>query len=218
MRLRLVHRVICAIWAVTGALAVLLMIGSVGIQLSAAWAKEAHAGGAAVKKSTEAAATQPKAALSDATYPRRSPFPEPGETISTPIPYRVMPRPGEKRAAKAAAKTEERKPEKRTSEKPAAVVPWSEASAHLGETIVAEGKIIDAHNTGSVCFLNFSRNRDLFYVILFKDTLEAWPEPPQKYFLQKTIRVRGEVKENKGKAQIQVRDPKQIEVVEDTKP
>jgi len=164
------------------------------------------------------AATQRDAAA--AAYPRRSPFPEAGETITKAIPFRVMPRPGEKRAAKAAAagKTEEKKtPPKRTNEK-APVVPWSQASAHMGETIVAEGKIIDAHNTGSVCFLNFSKNRDLFYVILFKDTLDVWPEPPQKYFLQKTIRVRGEVRENKGKAQIQVRDAAQIEVVDDKKP
>ena len=94
------------------------------------------------------------------------------------------------------------------------VVPWHQAAKLVGQTITAEGTIVDGHNTGSVCFLNFSRDTQAgFYVIIYKEALNSWPKPPQEYFLNKKIRVTGQVYTYKDRAQIRVRDGKQIEVV-----
>lgn len=132
----------------------------------------------------------------------RSAIAQPGETFTKPIsPTRLD------------GETTRPQPSSSSTSAPTSVVPWTLAHQHIGKTITVEGQIIDTHNTGSVCFLNFVRDRQSFYIIIFKDSLNAWPQPPDSYFLNKTIRVTGTVSERSGRAQIQVRQPSQIAVV-----
>jgi hypothetical protein len=136
----------------------------------------------------------------------RSPFPEPGETLDKPIPPTRL-------AADDA-------PPSKSEDKPAAtgVIPWHEAHQHVGEKITVEGVIVLARNTGKVCFLNFSKDwQGKFYVIIFEDALNAWDQPPEKYFLNKKVHITGVVKERKGTPQIQVNQGSQIQVVDGKK-
>jgi len=99
--------------------------------------------------------------------------------------------------------------------KPGQIIAWNHARQYVGQTVTIEGKVVVTHRTKTVCFLNFTQNwRGRFYVILFKGTLGGWPQSPDKYFLNKTIRVTGEIKNRKGTPQLQVTNQSQIQVVE----
>lgn len=132
----------------------------------------------------------------------RSAIPQPGETFAAPIPPQKLNHGVTQTESPAAGAPE-----------PKSIIPWTLAHQHVGQTITVEGRVIDTHNTGSVCFLNFVRDRESFYIIIFKDSLNAWPQPPESHFLNKTIRVTGTVSERSGRTQIQVRQPSQIAVV-----
>ncbi len=130
----------------------------------------------------------------------RAPFPDYGEKMDKPIPARRLD--SDDRGVAG-------------SMVPVGIVPWYEARRYLGQVITAEGKIVKTHNTGKVCFLNFVEDfRGRFYVILFEDVLDRWPAPPEQYFLNKTIRVTGEVRTHNSTPQLQVRKAEQIVVVD----
>lgn len=164
----------------------------------------------------------------------RSPIPQPGEDITKPIvAARLDDRPGDTigaiplpdsfprpsngnggngHHAPPSAAPARTAPSDDTT--PSDIVPWGAAHNHMGRVITAQGEVVDTYNTGSVCFLNFDNSRRGFYIIIFKDALGSWSQPPERYFLNKTVRVTGQVKEHKGRAQIQVKNPEQIRVVE----
>lgn len=125
----------------------------------------------------------------------RSPIPQPDETFGQPIPPVVL---GSADASPLAPKTDE-------------PVAWRQAGRYMGMTITVEGKVVNTHNTGKVCFLNFTENsRSGFYVILFDRVLDSWEKPPQDFFLDRTIRVKGKVSSYKGRPQIRVERTDQI--------
>jgi hypothetical protein len=132
----------------------------------------------------------------------RSPLPQPGETIVKPFPVQtVAPPQSPASAAPLAGQT----------------VPWDQAAKYIGQTVTVEGKVLATFNTGSVCFLNFStdpRGGDKFYLIIFKGLFNAWPQPPEKQFLNKTVRATGQIDLHQGRPQIKINKKEQIEVVE----
>lgn len=137
----------------------------------------------------------------------RPAIPQPGEAFDEPLPaVRLVPEPAE--APTVAA--DDAPP----GETP--LVPWDQAARHVGKTITAEGKIVRAYNTGKVCFLNFvdQHPSDAFYLIVFQDVLDSWPEPPQDYFMNKTVRATGRVFIHKGKPQIRIEKAEQLVVVQ----
>lgn len=135
---------------------------------------------------------------------KRPPYPMPGETYPKPIkPTLLADQTGFAAGGERQAK-------------PGQIIPWNHARQSMGQTITIEGKIVRAHKTKTVCFLNFTENwRGRFYVILFKKVLGGWPQSPEKYFMDKTVQVTGEVKNRGGTPQIQVTDPGQIKMVSD---
>jgi len=132
----------------------------------------------------------------------RSPIPRPGETFPDgPIP-----------AKRLAPETT------RTAEPPAPgeVVPWGRAHQHVGQRITVKGRIVNTHNTGSVCFLNFDHNwQDKFYLIVFEDAFADIPRDPADHFRNKTIRATGKVHTHKGRPQIRITNANQIEIVDE---
>lgn len=128
----------------------------------------------------------------------RSPIPQPGENLREPLPYRRL-------------VPETPAPPPTTVE---GVIPWDQAHRHVGSIVTVEGVIVRAHNTGRVCFLNFvpEHPSNAFYLIVFDDLLDAWPQPPQDYFLNKTIRATGQVHMHRGKPQIRIERKEQLEV------
>lgn len=94
------------------------------------------------------------------------------------------------------------------------VIPWEEAHRHQGEEIVVEGTIVRTHRAEKMIYLNFHANwkRYLTLVIFVKD-LPLFPADPEKAYLGKKVRVRGEVKLYKDRPEMVVRSPGDITVV-----
>jgi len=128
----------------------------------------------------------------------RLPFAQMGESLVRPMPFRRIDGAGE------VVPTE-----------PVGVIPWNRAHYYVGKVITVEGKVVITRNTGHVCFLNFDKDwQGKFYVILFQDVLGAWAEPPEKWFMDKVVRVTGEVKLRGTTPQLQVERVDQITIVQ----
>lgn len=93
-------------------------------------------------------------------------------------------------------------------------ISWEEAGNYYGQKVWVRGRVVVTSNTGRVCFLNFHRNwRRYFTVVIFASSFDRFPEPPEKYYLGREIRVLGVVKEYQGKPEIVVESPEQIEIL-----
>ncbi|HPB60104.1 MAG TPA: OB-fold nucleic acid binding domain-containing protein [Candidatus Saccharicenans sp.] len=93
-------------------------------------------------------------------------------------------------------------------------ISWEEAANYYGQTVWVRGRVVAANNTGKVCFLNFHRNwKRYFTVVIFASSFSRFPEPPEKLYLNKEIRVYGRIKEYQGKPEIIVESPDQIEII-----
>jgi phosphatidylserine/phosphatidylglycerophosphate/cardiolipin synthase-like enzyme len=94
-------------------------------------------------------------------------------------------------------------------------ISWHDAANYYNREVTIEGKIIDTKNTGKVIYLNFSKNyKTDLKVVIFPSDAAKFPEPPEKLFLNKTIRVTGRVEKYQDAPEIVVHDPSQIVVVE----
>lgn len=102
----------------------------------------------------------------------------------------------------------------RTQTNVSRVIQWWQAGNHYGEYVNVEGKIVLTHNTGKVCFLNFHPNyKNHFTAVIFASDFSKFPPQPEKYYQGKKVRVHGYIKEYKGKPEIVVNNPTQIEVL-----
>lgn len=96
----------------------------------------------------------------------------------------------------------------------AEVISWRDAGRYYGQTRTVEGRIVAAHNTGKVCFLNFDQNwKESFTAVIFASDFNKFKYSPETMYLKRTVRVTGLIKEYKGKPEIVVKSPKQIEIV-----
>lgn len=105
-----------------------------------------------------------------------------------------------------------------SSPKPGGNIPeisWDQAGDYLGHKVWVRGRVVATNNTGKVCFLNFHRNwRRYFTVVIFASAFDRFPQPPEKLYAGKEIRVFGEIKEYQGKPEIVVETPEQIEIID----
>lgn len=131
----------------------------------------------------------------------RSPIPQEGETFDKPLPIKRL--------------VDERGAEVKLPA-PDGPVTWGAAQNYIGQRITVEGVIVDTYNhKGEVCFLNFSKEwRGKFYVPVFDEVFADLPEPPETYFLNKTVRVTGTVTQHQNRPNIEVQSIKQIEIVD----
>lgn len=131
----------------------------------------------------------------------RLPFPHEGETFSEPIPAR--------RLQGADPFTLEIDPEDIPE-----VVPWDEAGQYVGHEITVEGRIVNLGKSGNVNFLNYHRDwRGKFYLVIFDDLAQTLDGSVEETFLNKLIRVTGEVEEHRGRPQIRILSMEQVEFV-----
>lgn len=94
-------------------------------------------------------------------------------------------------------------------------ISWEEAADYYGQTVWVRGKVIAANNTGKACFLNFHRNwKRYFTVVIFASSFDRFPNPPESYYLNKEIRVYGQIRDYQGKPEIIVEGPEQIKIIE----
>jgi micrococcal nuclease len=94
------------------------------------------------------------------------------------------------------------------------VYAWGEAGQHIGEYAIVEGTVVRTYNAGNVIFLNFAQEyQGTFTVVIFAEDAAKFPQPPEQLYLDRHIRVTGEISEYRGTPQIIVRHPGQIEIV-----
>jgi len=97
--------------------------------------------------------------------------------------------------------------------KPVAIK-WRDAGEFIGKSVTVEGEIVKTYKAEKLAFLNFDENHETtLTIVMFERMFDRFPESPEKYFLHKTVRVTGNVKEHQGKPEIIVTDPAQIEIV-----
>ncbi|MCF8127818.1 MAG: thermonuclease family protein [Deltaproteobacteria bacterium] len=94
-------------------------------------------------------------------------------------------------------------------------ISWESAGKYIGEHVTVQGTIVRSYNSGKACFLNFHQNFTRYMSLtIFENALRKFPFQPETYYLHKTVRVKGKIKIYKGRPEIVVESPKQIEVVE----
>jgi micrococcal nuclease len=94
-------------------------------------------------------------------------------------------------------------------------ISWRSADKYYGQVKTVEGVVVASNNTGKVCFLNFHENwRKYFTAVIFASDFAAFPSHPEDYYLNRRVRVRGLIKEYKGKPEIILKSASQIEVIE----
>lgn len=95
------------------------------------------------------------------------------------------------------------------------VIGACQAGNYFGKEMVVEGRIASANRSKTnTVFLNFEKAypNQCFVGVIFSSDQYKFVEQPEKYYSNKTARVRGEVKEYQGRPEIILKDPSQIEV------
>ena len=95
------------------------------------------------------------------------------------------------------------------------VVLACEAGKYFGRELIVEGKVADAYRSKTnTVFLNFEKAypNHCFTGVIFSSNLYKFVQNPEDYYLNKTVRIMGEVKEYQGKPEIILETPSQIEV------
>jgi micrococcal nuclease len=96
------------------------------------------------------------------------------------------------------------------------VVGACQAGKYLGRELIVEGKVADTYHDSksNTVFLNFEKAypNQCFTGVIFSSDLYKFVQNPEDYYLNKTVRIMGEVKEYQGRPEIILETPNQIEV------
>ena len=94
-------------------------------------------------------------------------------------------------------------------------IPWDLAGNHIGKYMSVEGKIARTHNSGKACFLNFHNNWTRYFsLVIFQNVFHRFPEKPEEFYLDKVVRVKGKIKTYRGRPEIVLNSPHQIEIID----
>jgi len=86
---------------------------------------------------------------------------------------------------------------------------------HYGEFVIFDGVITKSTAGEKLVTFKFYKNfQTNLTLVLFKRYYEIFPENPDKYYLNQTVRITGFLKKYKGKPEIILYNPKQIEIRE----
>lgn len=101
---------------------------------------------------------------------------------------------------------------------PVSGISWGDAKNHIGERATVCGPVVDTHwasgSKGKPTFLNIGKpypDSGRFVVVIWIDYRASFPQPPEGYYLGKTICVTGLIEEYQGIPQIEAKHPNQIE-------
>ena len=90
------------------------------------------------------------------------------------------------------------------------------AGKYLGRELIVEGKVVDTHRDlkSNTVFLNFEKAypNQCFTGVIFSSDLYKFVQNPENYYLNKTVRIMGEVKEYQDRPEIILETPSQVEV------
>lgn len=101
---------------------------------------------------------------------------------------------------------------------PSGAIAWNEAINHVGERATVCGLVAGTHwassSNGKPTFLNVGKDypdSNRFTVVIWIQSRDNFPQAPEVYYLGKTICVTGLITEYEGIAQIEAKDPSQIQ-------
>jgi len=86
---------------------------------------------------------------------------------------------------------------------------------YYGKEMIVEGKIAGAYRSKTnTIFLNFEKPypNQCFTSVIFSSDQYKFVDSPEKYYSNKTVRIRGEIKEYQRKPEIILEEPSQIEI------
>ncbi len=93
-------------------------------------------------------------------------------------------------------------------------ISYRDAEKYYGKIKTVEGVIVMANNTGKVCFLNFHKDwKRYFTAVIFASDFDKFPKNPEDYYLNRKVKITGLIKEYKGKPEIIVKSPTQIQII-----
>lgn len=101
---------------------------------------------------------------------------------------------------------------------PQTTLSTSEVASHIGEKVTVCGKVVDARyassSRGRPTFLNLDKPypNQVFTVVIWGEDRDKFGEPEEKY-RDKRICITGIISSYRGVPQIQVTDPKQIQII-----
>ncbi|MFH1825167.1 MAG: hypothetical protein ABH873_08110 [Candidatus Firestonebacteria bacterium] len=88
----------------------------------------------------------------------------------------------------------------------------NDVTKYYGKYVIVEGKITKTYNSGKACFLNFNVNyRRYLTAVIFASSFSQFPPNPENYYLNKTVKVVGTIKEYQGSPEIILNNKEQIE-------
>ncbi|MBU7016134.1 MAG: thermonuclease family protein [Theionarchaea archaeon] len=93
------------------------------------------------------------------------------------------------------------------------IIDWSNAHNYYNQYVIVKGTVIDTYNSGTVCFLNFDTNYQLFTAVIFASDFLGFPFIPEIFYLDKTVYIIGIIKEYNGSPEIIVKTPDQIRIL-----
>ncbi len=99
------------------------------------------------------------------------------------------------------------------------ILSWNDSKLYDGslyeKTVTVEFVVVKSHNSGKACFLNAHSNwKKYFTAVIFRSDFDKCPSNPEEYYYMKKVRVNGTLKEYKGKPEIILKSPSQIEVIQ----
>jgi hypothetical protein len=96
-------------------------------------------------------------------------------------------------------------------------IDWRNAAAHVGELCRVRGWVVSTGRNENLCFLDFTDRPDVagrFHLPILPALFDAWPEPPERHFLDKHIRVTGRITRHRGIPQIVIEHADQVEILD----
>ena len=95
------------------------------------------------------------------------------------------------------------------------VVNACQAGNYYEKEMIVEGKIVDTNRSKTnTVFLNLEKPypNQCFNSVIFSSAQYRFVQSPENYYLNKTVRIKGEIKKYQGKPEIILNDPLQIEI------
>ncbi|GAB6138477.1 thermonuclease family protein [Halanaerobaculum tunisiense] len=95
------------------------------------------------------------------------------------------------------------------------VINWQDATNHLGEEVIVQGKIVNTYNSRGPIFLNFASDyRAHLTAVIFVTDQNNFSVTPADYFLDRKVMIKGRIKEYEGAPEIIITEPRQIQVID----
>ena len=98
-------------------------------------------------------------------------------------------------------------------------IQWNEACNYIDAEVIVYGPVVDSKwasgSNGKPTFLNIGKpypDPDRFTVVIWEEYRNNFPEPPEEYYLGKTVCVTGFIDEYNNSYQVELRSPSKIEI------